>query len=260
MAEFAEVWDAIGTAAAAGGDCRVRRRGARPAPSRCGSSAPGRRAPACCASTRSIAGLARKRLWITDAYFVGVPGYMQALRAAVHDGVDVRLLVPGGSDLPLVRSLSRAGYRGLLEGGVRVFEWNGSMVHAKTAVADGLWARVGSTNLNIQSWMGNWELDVAIEDTGFGAEMERMFEADLERSTEVVLTGPDRAPRAGPGTACRRSEGLAGSHGAAAARPHQPGRRRGLPDRQHRGRRPHRPPPARRGRGIDPRRWRACCW
>ena len=135
-----------------------------------------------------VAGLARERLWITDAYFVSVPGYVQALRAAVADGVDVRLLVPGGSDLPLVRSLSRAGYRGLLEAGVRLFEWNGSMVHAKTAVADGLWARVGSTNLNIQSWIGNWELDVAVEDAGFGAAMERMFEADLGRSTEVLLT------------------------------------------------------------------------
>jgi cardiolipin synthase len=139
-----------------------------------------------------VAGLARQRLWITDAYFVGVPGYTQALRAAADDGVDVRLLVPGGSDLPLVRSLSRAGYRGLLEGGVRVFEWNGSMVHAKTAVADGLWARVGSTNLNIQSWMGNWELDVAIEDAEFGAAMERMFEEDLAHSTEVFLPGRAR--------------------------------------------------------------------
>ena len=61
------------------------------------------------------------------------------------DGVDVRLLVPGGSDLPLVQPLSRAGYRPLLEAGVRIFEWNGTMIHAKTAVADGRWARVGST-------------------------------------------------------------------------------------------------------------------
>ena len=85
---------------------------------------------------------------------------MQALRAAAHDGVDVRLLVPGASDIPIVRPLSRAGYRPLLEAGVRVFEWNGSMLHAKTAVADGRWARVGSTNLNVASWLGNCELDV----------------------------------------------------------------------------------------------------
>ena len=226
MAEFAEVWDAIGTplppeetAAFAGaepvGTVALRVIGTRPA------------GAGMLRLDSLIAGLARKRLWITDAYFVGVPGYMQALRAAVHDGVDVRLLVPGGSDLPLVRSLSRAGYRGLLEGGVRVFEWNGSMVHAKTAVADGLWARVGSTNLNIQSWMGNWELDVAIEDSGFGAEMERMFEADLERSTEVVLTARSRtasrprdgvSPVRGPRWKSRRGRGRTSRAAAGALR------------------------------------------
>jgi cardiolipin synthase len=68
-------------------------------------------------------------------------------------GVDVRLLVPGaGSDIALVQAFSRAGYRTLLEGGVCVFEWNGPMMHAKTAVADGHWARVGSTNRNVASW------------------------------------------------------------------------------------------------------------
>ena len=120
-----------------------------------------------------VAALARARLWITDAYFVGASPYVQALIAAAEDGVDVRMLVPGGSDLPLVQPLTRAGYRPLLEAGVRIFEWNGSMIHAKTAVADGRWARVGSSNLNIQSWLDNWELDVAIEDEGFGQQMER---------------------------------------------------------------------------------------
>jgi cardiolipin synthase A/B len=100
-----------------------------------------------------VAALARRRLWITDAYFVGVPSYAQALRAAAVDGVDVRLLVPGTSDLGVVKRLGVAGYRPLLESGVRVFEWNGPMLHAKTAVADGRWARVGSSNLNVASWM-----------------------------------------------------------------------------------------------------------
>ena len=78
----------------------------------------------------------------------------------------MRLLVPGTVDVFGVGAMSRAGYRALLEGGVRIFEWNGVMIHAKTAVADGRWARVGSTNANITSWFGNWELDVAIEDAG----------------------------------------------------------------------------------------------
>ena len=134
-----------------------------------------------------IASMAVRRLWLTDAYFAGVPAYVQALRSAAHDGVDVRILVPGGSDLPWLRPLSTAGYRPLLESGVRVFEWNGSMLHAKSAVADGRWARVGSTNLNIASWLNNWELDVAIEDEPFAAQMEAAYERDILHSTEVVL-------------------------------------------------------------------------
>jgi cardiolipin synthase A/B len=135
-----------------------------------------------------VAAVARERLWITDAYFVGTSPYVQALIAAANDGVDVRLLMPGsGSDLPIVQNMTRAGYRQLLEAGVRIFEWNGTMIHAKTAVADSKWARVGSSNLNIQSWLGNWELDVAIEDEGFAREMEEMFLHDLEKSTEIVL-------------------------------------------------------------------------
>lgn len=135
-----------------------------------------------------VATVARKTLWVADAYFVALPLYVQALRAAAEDGVDVRLLVPGSSDVPIIRPLTRAGYRPLLKSGVRVFEWNGPMMHAKTAVADGRWARVGSTNLNVASWMGNWELDVAVEHDGFAAEMAQAYEADLERATEIVLS------------------------------------------------------------------------
>ena len=107
--------------------------------------------------------------------------YTQALRAAARDGVDVRLLVPGASDIPALSPLSRAGYRPLLEAGVRVFEWNGTMLHAKTAVADGRWSRVGSTNLNLASWMANYELDVAIEDAAFAQAMEAQYEARSRR-------------------------------------------------------------------------------
>jgi cardiolipin synthase len=134
-----------------------------------------------------IAGMARTNLWLTDAYFVGIAPYVQALIAAARDGVDVRLLVPGTSDIPAVGSMSRAGYRPLLEAGVRVFEWNGSMLHAKTAVADSRWARVGSSNLNIASWLGNCEIDVAIEDEAFARKMEAQYRSDLENATEIVL-------------------------------------------------------------------------
>lgn len=163
-----------------------------------------------------VAAVARRRLWVSDAYFVGGPSYVEALLGAARDGVDVRLLVPGsGTDIAVVQRLTRAGYRALLEGGVRVFEWNGSMMHAKTAVADGRWARVGSTNLNVQSWLGNWELDVAVEDERFGAEMEAMYEADLQNSTEIVLT--HRRVRPATARPPRRAPRVAGSTSRAAA-------------------------------------------
>jgi cardiolipin synthase len=139
-----------------------------------------------------IAAIAQKTLWLTDAYFVGTPAYVQAICGAARDGVDVRLLVPGSSDVPIVGALSRAGYRPLLEAGVRVFEWNGSMLHAKTATADGRWARVGSTNLNIASWAANCEIDVAIENDAFTREMESQYEEDLSGATEIVLNARRR--------------------------------------------------------------------
>jgi cardiolipin synthase len=133
-----------------------------------------------------IAATAQRNLWLTDAYFVATTSYVQALGEAARDGVDVRILVPGSSDVPALQPVVRAGYRSLIEAGIRVYEWNGSMLHAKTAVADGRWARVGSTNLNIASWATNWELDVVVEDTGFAEAMEAMYLEDLANATEIV--------------------------------------------------------------------------
>lgn len=128
-----------------------------------------------------------RRLWITDPYFVLPPAMAEALAAAARDGVDVRVLVPAYNNWPLVGGMSRAGYRPLLEAGVRIFEWEGPMIHAKTAVADGVWSRVGSSNMNLASLLGNWEIDVAVTDRSFAAEMEDLFMADLARSVEISL-------------------------------------------------------------------------
>jgi len=163
-----------------------------------------------------ISALAHERLWLTDAYFVGTAAYVQALRAASHDGVDVRLLVPGASDIPAVSMLSRAGYRALLEAGIRIYEWNGTMLHAKTAVADLHWSRIGSTNLNLASQLGNYELDVAIEDSMFAERMADQFERDLARANEIVLTSGNRVRRAAPRSDTSRWA-KTGSAGRAAA-------------------------------------------
>ena len=166
-----------------------------------------------------IASIARSRLWLTDAYFFPVTVYVRALCAAAKDGVDVRLLVPGASDIPLLSPMSRSAYRPLLEAGVRVFEWNGTMLHAKTAVADGRWARVGSTNLNLASFVGNYELDVAVEDAGFASQMERQYRDDLTRATEIVLQQRRRSRRPVPAQAAtlRTRRAPSGSAGRAAA-------------------------------------------
>jgi cardiolipin synthase len=171
---------------------------------------------------QQIATMARKSLWLTDAYFIGVAPYVQALAAAARDGVDVRLLVPGSSDIPIVAGMSRSGYRPLLKAGIRVYEWNGSMLHAKTAVADEQWARVGSSNLNVASWLNNYELDVAVEDADFAGLLAAQYQRDLENATEIVLAPRRRHQRA---EQIRRSAPLAaprhrprgGSSGRAAA-------------------------------------------
>lgn len=164
-----------------------------------------------------VASIARRNLWLTDAYFAGTWGYVQALGAAAADGVDVRLLVPGpGSDIPLMQTISRTGYRALLEGGIRVFEWNGPMLHAKTAVADARWARVGSTNLNMSSWIGNRELDIVVENEAFGQAMEEMFTRDLANSTEIVFE-PRRRVRPAGGVRVPRPPRAGGSGTRAAA-------------------------------------------
>jgi cardiolipin synthase A/B len=132
-----------------------------------------------------------RRLWITDPYFVAPPAMNEALAAAAREGVDVRIIVPAYNNWPIVGGMSRAGYRYLLEAGVQIFEWEGPMIHAKTAVADGVWSRIGSSNLNLASLLGNYELDVTVIDPGFAAQMEAFFLRDLVSSVEVTL-------RAGP--------------------------------------------------------------
>jgi cardiolipin synthase A/B len=142
-----------------------------------------------------------ERLWITDAYLLAPPRLFQALRESAHDGVDVRLLVPGSSDLPFIRNLSRIGYRDLLRSGVRIYEWDGPMLHAKTIVSDDRWVRIGSSNLNPSSLLGNYELDVLIEHAELADAMQSQFRRDIARSREVTrrpARGPQRISQALP--------------------------------------------------------------
>ncbi len=137
----------------------------------------------------------RRRLWIVDAYLVPPPRLFEVLALAEKDGVDIRILVPGSSDVPLIRNLTRIGYRDLLRAGIRIFEWDGPMIHAKTMVADGHWVRVGTSNINASNLTWNYELDVVIEDSDMARAMEQQFRRDVATSVEVVRQ-TRRAPRA----------------------------------------------------------------
>jgi cardiolipin synthase A/B len=140
-------------------------------------------------ATQLLATMARDRIWITDPYFVAPRTVAEALSEAARDGVDVRVLVPAHNNWPLVGRLSRGGYRPLLEAGVRIFEWEGPMIHAKTSVVDGVWCRIGSSNLNASSLLGNWELDVGVLDPDMASQVEALFLADLTSAVEIVLPG-----------------------------------------------------------------------
>jgi len=99
--------------------------------------------------------------------------------------VDVRLLVPSRYDHPWVRRFATRFYTRLLRNGVRIWEWRGEMMHAKTTVVDGTWVRVGSTDFNPLGVAINFELDALIQDAAIGAEAEAMFLRDLAMSTEI---------------------------------------------------------------------------
>jgi cardiolipin synthase len=130
---------------------------------------------------------AERSIWIATAYFAPSWSEVEALMGAARDGVDVRILVPSRNDHPWVTLLTRRYYRRLLTNGVRIWEWKGTMMHAKTSVVDGRWVRVGSTDFNPLGVAINFELDAVIEDAALGAKAEAMFLDDLEHSIEITM-------------------------------------------------------------------------
>jgi len=157
-------------------------------------SRPGRGAEETAAAYAAIVGAARRRLWITVAYFAPRPRVLPILGGAARRGVDVRLLLPGRSDVRLARHSGHGFYASLLALGVRLFEYQPSILHAKTFVADGTATVIGSSNLDFRSFERNAECNFAILDEAVGGTMERQFEKDLTASVEILL--PDWKRRA----------------------------------------------------------------
>ena len=135
----------------------------------------------------SIAG-SRRRLWITNSYFVPDDDFRRGLVNAARRGVDVRILTAGPkTDVKTTTWAGRARYRQLLEGGVKIYEYQPTMMHAKTMVVDGLWSTVGSLNFDNRSLAYNNESNLLVLDARVGAVLDSLFLDDLTRSDEFTL-------------------------------------------------------------------------
>ncbi len=139
------------------------------------------------ATLLSAIGNAETSVYLTNAYFVPDPQLLAALEAAARRGVDVTLILPSQTDSWLVFHAGRGSYEELLRAGVKIYERRGVILHSKTALIDGVWATVGSTNLDWRSFLHNRELNAVVLGPEFGKQMQAMFEKDLAASDAVTL-------------------------------------------------------------------------
>jgi cardiolipin synthase len=150
-------------------------------------SRPGRGHQESASVLAAIAAAAQDYLWVTNAYFAPRAFAIEALGRAVARGVDVRLLLPGKSDVPLVRHAGHGYFRDLLRRGVRIFEYQGAILHAKTLVADGYVSLVGSSNLDFRSFRFNAEVNVLVMDEAVASRMAAVFREDVGLAGEIQL-------------------------------------------------------------------------
>jgi cardiolipin synthase len=139
------------------------------------------------ATLLSAIGSAETSVHLTNAYFVPDPQLLASLVAAAQRGVDVRLILPSRTDSWLVFHAGHAYYEQLLRGGVKIYERHGVILHSKTALIDGVWATVGSTNLDWRSFLHNQELNAVVLGTEFAGQLQAMFAADLAASDAITL-------------------------------------------------------------------------
>ncbi|QYF93839.1 cardiolipin synthase [Massilia sp. PAMC28688] len=137
---------------------------------------------------------AKTSVHITSAYFVPDRQFIESLIAAAKRGVDVKLVLPGVSDHGLVMHAGRSFYDELLSNGVKIYQLQVAVLHAKTAVIDGTWSTVGSANIDRRSFLHNYELNIVVLDPAFGKDMQSAFAEDLRDSKEVTLEQWRRRP------------------------------------------------------------------
>jgi cardiolipin synthase len=130
---------------------------------------------------------ATQSIYINNAYFLPDPDTTRALEGAVRRGVDVRVIVPGEhADVPIARQASRLAYEFLLRRGIRIFEYQPTMMHAKTMVVDGIWTTIGSSNFDDRSFRLNDEVNVNVYDEAIASQVEKMFMDDMAKSVEIT--------------------------------------------------------------------------
>ena len=139
------------------------------------------------ATLLSAIGSAETSVHLTSAYFVPDPQLLAALEAAAQRGVDVTLILPSQTDSGLVFHAGRSHYGPLLRAGVKIYQRRGVILHAKTVLIDGVWATIGSTNLDWRSFLHNHELNAVVLGAGFGRQVQAMFDKDLAASDLVLL-------------------------------------------------------------------------
>ena len=137
---------------------------------------------------------AKKSIHLTAAYFVPDRQIVDSLIAAARRGVEVQLVLPGVSDHGFIKSAGESFYDELLEGGVRIFQLQVAVLHAKTTVIDGIWSSIGSANIDRRSFIHNYEVNVVVLDPAFGKDMEAAFREDLRHSKEVTLQAWKKRP------------------------------------------------------------------
>ena len=129
----------------------------------------------------------QKSIYLTTAYFTPSRRMLQILENAVLRGADVKLLLPGKSDISAAYYAGRAFFTKLLKAGVEIYNYHGEILHAKTSVFDEMWSIIGSANLDFQSLRRNDEGNVGIIDTNFGKQMIEIFHEDLKQSEKITL-------------------------------------------------------------------------
>ena len=163
-------------------------------PARVLASGPDHPTPAIYVSLLSAIAHAEKTVHITMAYFVPDAQTIAALTGAAARGVDVGLVLPSYTDFWAVFHAGRSHYAELLDAGVKIYERQTTLLHAKTAVVDGVWSTVGSSNMDWRSFLHNEEVNAVVLGTGFGKEMEAMFERDVAQSTRIEAESWARRP------------------------------------------------------------------